>query len=154
MLEYLRTAFTTMDIDFVVQLMAAEVLFVWRAPKRRLFVLRCILGICVCVLASVLWTGAGNWSYYSIAGAGYFVLAILRYLFLFALTLLALAFCFRLSFSETLFYGAGAYAAQHGTFSAMMFVNILLTSGLPFFRYEIFDDLFSATFFILFYIAV
>ena len=154
MLEYLRTAFTTMDIDFVVQLMAAEVLFVWRAPKRRLFVLRCILGICVCVLASVLWTGAGNRSYYSIAGAGYFVLAILRYLFLFALTLLALAFCFRLSFSETLFYGAGAYAAQHGTFSAMILFNVLLSSGMSVFRNNVLNELYTAAFFILFYIAV
>lgn len=125
MLEYLCYAFGNIDIDFVVELMAAEAIFLWRAPRRKLFVLRLLPSVVICVLASILWNNGSV----GVDDGASFVISALRYLFLFALTLAAVAFCFRLSFADLVFYGTGAYAAQHGAFSIrIMLLTIIMSS--------------------------
>lgn len=120
MIEYLANAFASLDIDFVVQLIIAEILFVWKSERRKYFVLRCLLSVAVCIFASILWI---NTDITTVPG---FVLAIFRYLFLFVLTIFALPLCFRIPLSESLFYCVGAYAAQHCAFSLKMLVMVVV----------------------------
>lgn len=148
MLEYLKTAFTEIDINFVVELIVACGLFLWRAPRRNYFPLRIISALTFCLLLSILWKRP-DMSTSS-------VISIFRYITIFAATLAASFFCFKITVIETLSYGTGAYAIQHCAYSVKLLISsaaALATNDEAVLNF-LFGDGFEAVVFIPVYAAM
>lgn len=99
---------TSLEVNkylFVLTLIAAETVFVWRMEKRKLFPLRLIAAIAVCFAAAAVYP-VKSWSY-----TGWYI--SLMSIVLFLVTLIGILFVFRISFKNAVFCASAAYTAQH-----------------------------------------
>lgn len=90
---------------FVVELIAAEAMFVRRMGKRSFFPLRLTAALLVCAAAAIFYP-VNSWSY-----TGWYV--SLMSLVLFFVTLFGIFFVFDISFKNAVFCASAAYMAQH-----------------------------------------
>lgn len=88
---------------FLTELLIAEFLFSFRLEKRSKFVLRCLLSIVICYVATFFYPLASYTGWYS----------SLMFCLIFLMTYLAIMFCFNTSFVNGLFISITAYTVQH-----------------------------------------
>lgn len=99
--------------EFVIELLIAEGIFCKHLEKREKFAGRTALVFFAILALSFYWPYKNN---FDEVGNIIRLYCILRYMLLFALSLLGLYYCFSCSVNTIIFCGTGAYAMQHFTF--------------------------------------
>lgn len=102
---------------FILQIFAAELIFLYSYPKRKRFYLRLIPGIVAVLLLS------GVFYLPNSAYANQFW-PFLKYIILFAITVAYLAFCFKVKFVALLSACVAGYALQHLSYQVMRLVAL------------------------------
>lgn len=111
---YKGTFFEFYKCVFMLELLAAELLYAFPLAKKSKFPLRLILAIVICFAITVFLPVFVYEAWYS----------SLVFLFLFGISLIALKMCFDVSWSDILFVGIAGYTTQH---LAYIFEEILMT---------------------------
>ena len=104
--------FDTGNITFLIELMTAEVIFLYAFPRRTRFPLKCVASVAVCMLLAYLFpmpAGIKFTWYYS----------LIRFLTIFFLSFAAALVCFRARALVTLSACSAGYAVQHIAFHSL-----------------------------------
>lgn len=112
-------------VIFALQIVLAELIFLIPAEKRRHFALRCLAAVLFSVAASYLFVFYVDWIPYALA-------RLLRMILVFAATVAAMHFCFRLKPSALFAACVSGYALQHISFHITKLIGTLT----PFFPWE------------------
>lgn len=110
--------FDTGNITFLIELMAAEVIFLYSFPRRTRFPLRCAVSVAACMLLAFLFpmpAGIKFTWYYS----------LIRFLVIFFLSFAAALICFRARALVTLSACSAGYAVQHIAFHCLNLVEYI-----------------------------
>ncbi len=105
------------NIYFVFEVAAAEVIFLYAYPRRKLFALRCIL------TAAVVFTAAYFIPVPNIPSIRFLVL-LMRYIVLWGMTLGGMCVCFSASFTAILSACAAGYALQHFSYKLVTLLGL------------------------------
>ncbi len=134
---------------FMIEILLAEVIFLFSMERRRGFVLRCVLGAAAAIGAALIFPNIGH---YHLMGSPLYQL--LRMLTLFAISIGAMSLCFKSSFSALLSGCVAGYAVQHIAYQATKLIGKSgLLTGCVFRQYllelVIFPPIYLAMFFAL-----
>lgn len=99
----LNAAIDVYKIIFMAEIMLSEAMFVHRLKRKKHFLIRLIISVAVCFLCSFLYVVRFHNALYS----------SVMFLVLFAITVVALKFCFSETWYNILFCGIAAYTVQH-----------------------------------------
>lgn len=116
----MKWGFYSGNIYFIVEILLAELIFLYPAPKRKLFILRFTLSMAA-MIALAAFTPR-------ITAFHNIVNDLFRFLFLFSASMGAMALCFKLKFGVLLSMCSAGYAVQHLAYQAsrlMMKIPIL-----------------------------
>ena len=105
---------------FTAQIVAAECLFMYSYPKRELFWLRLVSGIAACMLLSGLYPAVPYSNSFEIQAFQF-----LKYIFIFAVTVAAMGFCFKVKAAALISACTAAYALQHFSYQLMRLVSFI-----------------------------
>lgn len=100
----MKTIAAVGELNFIFQLIGCNAMFCHDLPKRDYFVLRYILTFIILSVA---------WGLIVFLFPREIFLWELRYIFIFGMDLLAIGFCYRVSWNKDLYIGVLAYAVQH-----------------------------------------
>lgn len=109
-------------VMFALQIVLAELIFLIPAEKRQHFALRYLTALLFSIAASCLFVFYVDWIPYVLA-------RLLRMVMVFAVTVVAMHFCFRLNPSALLAACVSGYALQHSSFH----ITKLISAQTPFF---------------------
>ncbi len=109
-------------VQFLFELLLAELLFLRGLQRRERFFLRLVVGLCFLLLFSVIWPA--GWSGFP---------KVFKYLITFCLSVVFLWQLFRISVWEAVFIGTAAYAVQHIAYNlaipVFLFMSFPPTAG-------------------------
>ena len=105
---------------FAAQIVAAECLFMYSYPKRGMFWLRLVSGIAACMLLSGLYPAVPYSNSFEIQAFQF-----LKYIFIFAVTVAAMGFCFKVKAAALISACTAAYALQHFSYQLMRLVSFI-----------------------------
>lgn len=106
-------------IQFLVELLLAEAIFIFRLEKQSHFPMRLALCLAILLTAAVFWPA--QWMG---------LVKMLKYLMLFALSVLAIPVLFQCSGWEALYRASAAYAVQHIAYNISGICTVLIWNGL------------------------
>lgn len=103
-------------IAFAIEILLAELIFLFPAGKKRYFALRYIAAVLVCVFVSL---------FFSVTGEGLLRVAahLLRLLVVFGTTVAGMYFCFDLKYSVVVSACVAGYAVEHMTFHMIVLIG-------------------------------
>lgn len=107
---------------FIVEIVAAELLFTFRLRKRKNFIIRIILFVLLSFTMVCFGLLPSNLLNNSFFASGLFFI-------IFVITILLLCFCYAESFINILFCGVASYTAQHFAFELSNFIITLIMWG-------------------------
>ena len=105
------------NIYFVVEIIAAEMIFLYSYPKRRLFILRALLAFVV------IMTSAYFLPYFSVEIFGKWA-SLFRFLLLWSFTVAGMCFCFSASVASIVSACAAGYALQHFSYKLLALLKL------------------------------
>ena len=112
--------FSLSNVATLIQIFAAEMLFLYSFPKRKRFVMRYTLCIMVCLAAVVFVPDTVQASPVTIS-----IYKFVRYVGLFALSVVAMSLCFDVKFFPLLAACSAGYAVQHASSRLLLAVGTL-----------------------------
>ena len=112
--------FSLSNVATLIQIFAAEMLFLYSFPKRKRFVMRYTLCIMVCLAAVVFVPDTVQASSVTIS-----IYKFVRYVGLFALSVVAMSLCFDVKFFPLLAACSAGYAVQHASSRLLLAVGTL-----------------------------
>lgn len=102
-------------IVFMSELLLAEILLIYRYPKRSGFAWRLPLALLLCYAVAVFYPSQFNSTWFA---------SSLMFIFLFAVSVAALAICFRVRFINILFCAIAAQTVQHVSYAVFSLINV------------------------------